>query len=53
MCELVRNVWEFFGILASFSKLVMTSVLTVQRGKMQQLILFGLYNIFCLYFKVL
>lgn len=29
-----------FGILANFSKLVMTSVLTVQCGKMQQLLFF-------------
>lgn len=31
-------VWEGFGILANFSKLVMTSVLAVPCGKMQQLI---------------
>ncbi len=38
-----------FGILANFSKLVMTSVLTLQCGRMQQLILFGLYSIFIVF----
>jgi len=33
-CQLVQYVWEF---LANFSKLVMTSVLSVRCGKMQQL----------------